>query len=113
METNPSKQELAARNFRPAWHVAGWLGAMLAVLAATTAVVMARTHSVSAERSQRTTVAEKGPRVLVTAAKTAPTQRRVTLPATIQGFVETPIFAKILGYLKEIRVDKGDRVRKG
>jgi RND family efflux transporter MFP subunit len=27
--------------------------------------------------------------------------------------VETPVFAKISGYLKEIRVDKGDRVRKG
>src|SRR5580704_1950418 len=113
METEPSKEILPARDSHPAWHIAGWLMAVLSVLAATTAVVMARTHAVSAERSQRTTVADKGPRVLVTAAKTAPTQRRVTLPATIQGFVETPIFAKIPGYLKEIRVDKGDRIHKG
>ena len=27
--------------------------------------------------------------------------------------METPVFAKIAGYLKEIRVDRGDRVRKG
>jgi membrane fusion protein, multidrug efflux system len=113
MESNPSKEELPARDLHPAWHVAGWLGAMLAVLAATTAVVMARTHAVSVERSERTTVANKGPRVLVTQAGTAPAQRRLTLPATIQGYVETPVFAKIPGYLKEIRVDKGDRVRKG
>jgi multidrug efflux system membrane fusion protein len=113
METEPSKEKLPARNSHPAWHIAGWLMAVLSVLAATTAVVIARTHAVSAERFQRTTVADKGPRVLVTAAKTAPTQRRVTLPATIQGFVETPIFAKIPGYLKEIRVDKGDRIHKG
>jgi RND family efflux transporter MFP subunit len=113
METEPSKEKLPARDSHPAWHIAGWLMAVLSVLAATTAVVIARTHAVSAERFQRTTVADKGPRVLVTAAKTAPTQRRVTLPATIQGFVETPIFAKIPGYLKEIRVDKGDRIHKG
>ena len=43
----------------------------------------------------------------------ASAERRLTLPATIQGYVETPVFAKIAGYLKEIRVDKGDRVRKG
>ena len=77
METNPSKEKLPARDSHPAWHVAGWLVAMLAVLAATTAVVMARTHAVSAERSRRTTVAEKGPHVLVTRGqnriRTAPT----------------------------------------
>ena len=43
----------------------------------------------------------------------ASAERRLTLPATIQGYVETPVFAKIAGYLKEIRVDKGDRVKKG
>jgi RND family efflux transporter MFP subunit len=113
MESNPSREELQARDSRHAWAVAGWLGAMFAVLAATTAVVMARTHSVSMERSALTTEAEKGPRVLVTRAGTAPAERRLTLPATIQGYLETPVFAKIAGYLKEIRVDKGDRVRKG
>jgi RND family efflux transporter MFP subunit len=113
MEANPSKEELRARDLHHAWHVVGWLGAMLAVLVASAAVVMARTHSVSVERSKRKAVAESGPRVLVTRATTAPAQRRLTLPATIQGYVETPVFAKIAGYLKEIRVDKGDRVHKG
>jgi membrane fusion protein, multidrug efflux system len=113
MDANPSKEKLPARDLHHAWPIAGWLGAMFVVLAASAAVVMARTHSVSVERSKRTTVAESGPRVLVTRAKTAPAQRRLTFPATIQGYVETPIFAKIAGYLKEIRVDKGDRVRKG
>jgi membrane fusion protein, multidrug efflux system len=113
MDANPSKEKLPARDLHHAWPIAGWLGAMFVVLAASAAVVMARTHSVSVERSKRTTVAESGPRVLVTRAKTAPAQRRLTFPATIQGYVETPVFAKIAGYLKEIRVDKGDRVRKG
>jgi membrane fusion protein, multidrug efflux system len=113
MEANPSKEQLPARDLHHAWPIAGWLGAMFVVLAASAAVVMARTHSVSVERSKRTTVAESGPRVLVTRAAAAPAERRLTLPATIQGYVETPVFAKIAGYLKEIRVDKGDRIRKG
>jgi len=113
MEANPSKEQPPARESHHAWHVVGWLGAMLTVLAGSAAVVMARTHSVSVERSKRVTVAESGPRVLVTRASAAPGERRLTLPATIQGYVETPIFAKIAGYLKEIRVDKGDRIRKG
>ena len=51
MEANPS-EEGRSGDPHPAWHVAGWLGAMLAVLAASAAIVMARTHSVSVERSK-------------------------------------------------------------
>ncbi len=113
MESNPSGEKLAASDPKRRWHLAGWLGAMIAVVAGSSAVVMARTHSVSMERTRLNAVAEAGPHVLVTRPETASAERRLTLPATIQGYVETPVFAKIAGYLKEIRVDKGDRVRKG
>src|SRR5713226_8997920 len=113
MESNPSGEKLAASDPKRRWHLAGWLGAMLAVVAGSSAVVMARTHSVSMERTRLNAVAEAGPDVLVTRPETASAERRLTLPATIQGYVETPVFAKIAGYLKEIPVDKGDRVRKG
>ncbi len=113
MDGNPSKQGQPTGDRHRAWHIAGWLGAMIAVLAATSAVVTARTHSISVQRSQREIVEERGPHVLVTRAGTASAQRHLTLPATIQGYEETPVFAKIAGYMQEIRVDKGDRVRKG
>ena len=111
METGPSQEKLSAKD--RGRHVMGWLVAMIAVMAGSSAVVMARTHSVNTERARLNAVAEAGPHVLVTRPQTASTERRLTLPATIQGYVETPVFAKIAGYLKEIRVDKGDRVRKG
>jgi multidrug efflux pump subunit AcrA (membrane-fusion protein) len=113
MESNLSKEKRPSGDLHDAWHVAGWLGAMFAVLTESAAVVMARTHSVSVERSRRVTVAESGPRVLVTRPTTASARRQLTFPATIQGYVETPVFAKIAGYLKEIHVDKGDPVHKG
>jgi membrane fusion protein (multidrug efflux system) len=34
------------------------------------------------------------------------------LPAKLRGYTETPIYAKIAGYLRVIKVDKGDRVKK-
>src|SRR5258708_39771350 len=113
MESNPSGEKLGAGELHRRRHLAGWLAAMIVVLAGSLVVVIARTHSVSAERTRLNAVADAGPHVLVTHPQAASAERRLTLPATIQGYVETPVFAKIAGYLKEIRVDKGDRVRKG
>lgn len=39
--------------------------------------------------------------------------RQVTLPATVEAFEQATLYAKVAGYLKWIRVDIGDRVRKG
>jgi membrane fusion protein, multidrug efflux system len=111
MEANPSQKEHSKKDRHR--HVMGWLGAMFVVLAATATVVVSRTYAVSAQRSELNKVAEAGPHVLVTHPQAASAERRLTLPATIQGYEETPVFAKIAGYLKEIRVDKGDRVKKG
>ncbi|HLK12539.1 MAG TPA: efflux RND transporter periplasmic adaptor subunit [Candidatus Binatia bacterium] len=90
-----------------------WLAAVLAVCVVSAGFVVARTRRVASERSERERTLARGPRVLVTAVRHAPEEREIALPATIHGFVETPIYAKIAGYLKTIRVDKGDRVRQG
>jgi len=39
--------------------------------------------------------------------------RQISLPASVEAFEETTLYAKISGYLKSIKVDIGDRVRKG
>ena len=54
-----------------------------------------------------------GPSVLVMRVQQQGHSRRVSFPATIHGYIETPIYAKTPGYLKAIYVDKGDRVHKG
>src|SRR5438132_11869667 len=107
-DSNPSSG--LWQRFRP---VTAWLAAMAAVLVLSSVVVMARTFSVGNQRSQLAAAAARGPRVLVRRALVQNPERPITLPATIVGYSETPIYAKISGYLKEIPVDKGDRVRKG
>ena len=42
-----------------------------------------------------------------------PATRDIKLPATMRGFDETEIYAKVPGYLKSIQVDKGDHVHAG
>ena len=59
-------------------------------------------------------LAEKnGPHVLVKRALPPPPRRAIEVPGKLHGFIETALYAKTAGYLKEIKVDKGDRVTKG
>jgi RND family efflux transporter MFP subunit len=39
--------------------------------------------------------------------------RTTEMPGTIRAFEFAPLFAKVSGYLKELTVDRGDRVKKG
>jgi len=92
---------------------AGWVAAIAIALVATAGLVLARELWIGRQASELEREHEAGPHVLVTGVSHAPPTRDLKLPATIRGFDETDIYAKVPGYLKEIKVDKGDRVRKG
>jgi multidrug efflux pump subunit AcrA (membrane-fusion protein) len=42
-----------------------------------------------------------------------PITRFVTLPGEIKAYQQATLFAKVAGYLKSIKVDKGDKVQEG
>src|SRR5208337_2349611 len=92
---------------------AGWVVAIVIALVATAGLVLARELWIGRQTSALEHENEAGPHVLVSEVSLAPPTRDLKLPATIRGFDETDIFAKVPGYLKEIKVDKGDRVHKG
>ena len=56
---------------------------------------------------------ERPPLVNVVEARTAPAKLDLELPGDLQAQVESPIFARVDGYLSKRLVDYGDRVRKG
>jgi membrane fusion protein (multidrug efflux system) len=91
----------------------GWVTAVAAAVCIAAALVWARTVTVRREAEVLGQEAAQGQRVLVVRVQHAPPSRSLEIPATIHGFVETPIYAKIPGYLKTINVDKGDRVKEG
>ncbi len=92
---------------------AGWIGAIAIVVIATGGLVLARDFWVGRQASELSRQSEAGPHVLVAQVMHTPKVREVKLPASLRGFDETEVFAKIPGYLKKIYVDKGDRIRAG
>jgi RND family efflux transporter MFP subunit len=58
-------------------------------------------------------VAARVPEVRILSVRRAPGETTVTLPGTTQAHLETPLYARVNGYLKKFHVDIGDPVRKG
>ncbi|MCC6764449.1 MAG: efflux RND transporter periplasmic adaptor subunit [Deltaproteobacteria bacterium] len=95
------------------WFTASWIAAVLVVCAATAAIVLARDLRLRRQGEIKRDEAAKGRRVLVTRPSTAPATRALEVPASVRGFEESLVYAKIAGYLKRIAVDKGDHVTAG
>jgi len=91
----------------------GWTITVVLLVVVTAALVLARELRVRRDADRLEQDLAQGRRVLVTRPNALPPTRALTVPATIRGFVETPIFAKIPGYLRSIAVDKGDLVSEG
>jgi len=110
MEEDP--QEYSAKPPGGSFFV-GWALLVLAVLGLTTGLVMARSRLLSRQTTELELQEELGPRVLVVPVLHTPPVRSIEVPGTIHGYIETPVYAKIAGYLKRIYVDKGDKVQQG
>ena len=92
---------------------AGWVIAIIVALVATAGLVLARELWLGRQTSELAKQEAPGPHVLVSRVQQASATRDLKLPATIQGFDQTDVYAKVPGYLKEIKVDKGDRIHTG
>lgn len=53
------------------------------------------------------------PQVVVIRPQRGEAMRTITLPGDAVGYYQSALYAKVTGYLKDILVDKGDRVKKG
>ncbi|HZZ85858.1 MAG TPA: efflux RND transporter periplasmic adaptor subunit [Anaeromyxobacteraceae bacterium] len=76
-------------------------------------LALARQHREAQERDRLARAAGEGPRVLVTTAARPTAARVVTFPGDARAFWQTTLYAKVSGYVRELAVDKGDRVRRG
>ncbi len=90
-------------------------GVLLVVLAAITVTVLYlhRRHATASDRAALEAEAARGPNVRVTQIKTTTEPRTVSLPGDVHGYDQTTLYAKLSGYIKEMRVDRGDHVAEG
>ena len=92
---------------------------ILGVVAVTTCLILValllffRHKSVRSEQKSRQEALRAGSRVQVATVSPAPKEHDVTLTGEARPFASVTLYAKISGYLKEIPVDKGDRVEYG
>ena len=92
---------------------AGWVIAIVLLMVATAGLVLARDRWLTHQTAELSHEAQAGPHVLVTQVSRTGGTRVLRLPATVRGFDETDMYAKVPGYLKAVLVDKGDHVRAG
>ena len=91
----------------------GLVVAVVIVVALTAGLVLGHDLIVKRQTSQLADRAAQGRNVLVARVFEQPASRSIDLPATIHGYTEAALYAKVAGYLKTIDVDKGDRVQRG
>jgi RND family efflux transporter MFP subunit len=69
--------------------------------------------SLAQEEHSRAQAVDAGPRVNVVSVGESPRDRMLSLLGEARPFVSATLYAKVSGYLREITVDKGDRVKAG
>jgi len=85
----------------------------LAVMVAIVAGLLPRLRREKVLEAAVASVENDKPEVFVAAARQAPVNSALELPADLQAEIETPIFARADGYLTKRYVDIGDRVKAG
>lgn len=95
-----------------------WVVLMGSALLVATAIVvlllhLQRVHSEAVQRAALEKLQALGMRISVTTVQTTPVQRTITLPGDVFGYDQTTLYAKVSGYIREVRVQRGQRVRQG
>jgi membrane fusion protein (multidrug efflux system) len=110
MESKIGNDSEPRRNWR---FLTAWTIVLFCVFGTSAGLVMARQISIGRQTSALGQSAARGPHVLVTQLSDGNPTRTIALPASIHGYIETPVYAKVAGYMKTINVDKGDHVKAG
>ncbi|MET0404213.1 MAG: efflux RND transporter periplasmic adaptor subunit, partial [Cystobacter sp.] len=90
------------------------LGVLLAVSAVGLTLLIIQGHRREKhERERLAQAADLGPKVYVAKVEKTPGNRTVTLPGDVRAFRQASIYARAQGYVLEMKVDKGERVKEG
>jgi membrane fusion protein (multidrug efflux system) len=110
-EEKPVKRENPKKTLRALAFVLASI-VVLAILG--TGLVFFRRHrAVGKEKQKLTQQQGQGPKVLVAEVSLPKPERVVTLPGDVRAFVDVGVFPRVSGYLRRVKVDKGDRVKQG
>src|SRR5882757_6743936 len=86
---------------------------LVVVVGVGAAGIVAERHLAASPSSASSTKADSPPRVEVVRPRRATVAQRLQTNATLEAFEEADLFAKVAGYLSDVRVDIGDHVKAG
>jgi len=106
------------KNLKARWHGAERiqrLGVLLVVGAAMVllVIVIAKHVSYALESRNRGREADAGPRIQVALAAVSAPEQTLNLLGEARPYASATLYAKVSGYLRDVRVDKGDSVEEG
>jgi RND family efflux transporter MFP subunit len=90
--------------------------AILLVVAAALAVLglrLHRRHTVAVQRASLVSERDQGPRLSVARVETTPASRMIVLPGDVHGIEQATLYAKVSGYVRDVLVQRGQRVKRG
>jgi RND family efflux transporter MFP subunit len=87
--------------------------AAVVMIGLTAGGIVAERHLAASPSPVNSTKADSPPRVEVVRPRRVTAARRLQTNATLEAFEEADLFAKISGYLSDVRVDIGDHVKAG
>src|SRR5260221_5224245 len=86
---------------------------LVVVVGVAAAGIVAERHLTASPSPMNSTKADTPPRVDVVGPRRAAVAQRLQTNATLEAFEEADLFAKVSGYLSDVRVDIGDHVKAG
>ena len=92
------------------------IGTIVLVLAAVVGVLvlaLSRRGAEAKERQQRATVLDSGPVVRLAPVELSNAERTLGIPGEVRAWNQATLYSKVAGYVREVLVDKGSRVKKG
>ncbi len=92
------------------------IGTIVLVLAAIVGVLilaLSRRGAEAKERQQRAVAQDTGPVVRLAAVELTNAERTLGLPGEVRAWSQATLYSKVAGYVREVLVDKGTRVKKG
>ncbi|HWE28750.1 MAG TPA: efflux RND transporter periplasmic adaptor subunit [Polyangia bacterium] len=87
------------------------IAGVIAAIAGVGLIATSRRAAADREGKERSDEIAKGPRVRVARAQLSPPMRKLELQGEARPFASATLYAKVSGYIKEVRVDKGDTVK--
>src|ERR1700726_2967210 len=86
---------------------------LVVVIGVSAGGIVAERHLVASPSPVNSTKADSAPRVEVVRPRRVTVAQRLQTNASLEAFEEADLFAKVSGYLSDVRVDIGDHVKTG